>query len=90
MDNFAQNSEAAAYKVSVGPNSHMPDKPSEKSSHIVIKYIDDAKGMLREAPDNETDTDKLPYTINQEDNLETKDNDPALASVSISNTAPES
>ncbi|MFM7980164.1 MAG: hypothetical protein ACKPKO_12690, partial [Candidatus Fonsibacter sp.] len=41
LDNLAQKSEDDDYKISVGSNFHIPDKPNERSNHITIEHIDE-------------------------------------------------
>ena len=48
LDNLAQKSEDHDYNVSVGSNFRVPDKPSEKSNHIIIKNIDEMLEILGE------------------------------------------
>ena len=46
LDSRARKSEDDDYKLSVGPNFHIPDKPSEKSNHIIIEHIDEMLEIL--------------------------------------------
>ena len=39
--------------MSVGSNLHIPDKPSEKSNHIIIEHIDEIVEILREQTEEE-------------------------------------
>ncbi|MFM7987985.1 MAG: hypothetical protein ACKPKO_52595, partial [Candidatus Fonsibacter sp.] len=57
LDNLAQKSEDDDYKISVRSNFQIPEKPSERSNHIIIiGHIDEMLDILREQPasgDNE-------------------------------------
>ena len=53
LDSLAQKSEDNEYKVSVGSNFHIPDKPSEKSNHIIIEHIDEMLEILIEQKEEE-------------------------------------
>ncbi len=74
LDNLAQKSADDDYKVSVGSNFRIPEKPSNKSNHIIIEHTDEMLEVLREqAGTKEDDTEpesKLIYMINKTDNLE--------------------
>ena len=73
LGSLAQKSEDDDYKVSVGSNFHIPDKPSETSNHIIIEHIDEMLEIVRE-PSNtegkEEEESKLIYMIHKTDNLE--------------------
>ena len=60
--------------MSVGSNFHIPDKPSEKSNHIIIEHIDQMLDNLREQPtieDKEEEAEsKFIYMDHKPDNLE--------------------
>ena len=48
LDNLVQKSEDDDYEASVRPNFHIPDKPSEKSNHIIIiEHISETLEILR-------------------------------------------
>ncbi|MFM7985859.1 MAG: hypothetical protein ACKPKO_41745, partial [Candidatus Fonsibacter sp.] len=34
----------------MGSNFHIPDKPNERSNHIIIEHIDEMLDILREQP----------------------------------------
>ena len=53
LDSLAQKSEDDEYKVSVGSSFHIPDKPSEKSNHIIIEHIDEMLEILIEQKEEE-------------------------------------
>ncbi|MFM7990338.1 MAG: hypothetical protein ACKPKO_64585, partial [Candidatus Fonsibacter sp.] len=71
LDNLAQKSEDDDdYNISVGSKFHIPDKPSERSNHIIIKHIDMMLDILREQPANEEEGSNILYMIRKTDNLE--------------------
>ncbi len=52
-DNLAHKSADDDYKVSVGTNFRIPDKPSQKSNQIIIEHIDEMLEILREQASKE-------------------------------------
>ncbi|MFM7985327.1 MAG: hypothetical protein ACKPKO_39025, partial [Candidatus Fonsibacter sp.] len=70
LESLAQKSEDDDYKISVGSNFHIPDKPSERSNHIIIGYIDEMFDVLREQPASEEEESKVLYMVHKTDNLE--------------------
>ena len=47
LDNLAQKSANDDYNVSTGSTFRIPDKPSEKSNHIIIEHIDEMLENLK-------------------------------------------
>ena len=72
LESLAQKSEDDDYKISVGSNFHIPNKPSERSSHIIIEHIDEMLDILREQPASEDkdEESKVLYMVHKTDNLE--------------------
>ena len=59
----------------VGSNFRIPDKPSNKSNHIIIEHIDEMLDILKEQANNEGEEkeepeSKLIYMIHTTDDLE--------------------
>jgi len=49
LESLAQKSADDDYKVCVGSNFRIPDKPSKKSNHIIIEHIDEMLEILETA-----------------------------------------
>ncbi|MFM7979519.1 MAG: hypothetical protein ACKPKO_09410, partial [Candidatus Fonsibacter sp.] len=74
LDNLAQKSEDDDdYSISVGSNFDIPDKPSERSNHIILEHIDEMFEIFRDQPaveGKEEEESNIIYMIHQTDNLE--------------------